>query len=486
MSKNFFWYEEHSDYSYGSDTYGPEENYPEYPFALGYFSPPNDVYRMVRNILLRIGDDQNNYGKQHWNPLKNTIHAGDTVLIKPNWVNHQNPEETDVKMGMECLITHPAVVRVIFDYVYLALQGRGKIIIADAPVQSCNFEKMIKNGGYEKLFAFLKSLSTDSLSIIVADLRDICMEIENRRKVQNKVLKKQFGSTVVDLGKDSRFYKCKSKGLRVTDYDGRETESHHRKKKNEYCISDALLEADVVISLIKPKSHRIAGYTGALKNFIGISAQKEYLPHHRKGCKAKGGDEYTSGHGMIKWLNSTGNDIKNWGLKAQKIWLSELADNFCRFLGVYLDKKEPNRKKYGMWYGNDTIWRTILDINYIVNYCDKKGEICKNKQRKILYFGDMIVCGEGEGPLHPSYKKIGGIMFSDNPVAFDLCIVKMMGFDYTQIPTLINALKEKKLIREASEKIELDSNHSDFRGKLVFLTKTFQFVPTTGWRNLST
>ena len=38
----------------------------------------------------------------------------------------------------------------------------------------------------------------------------------------------------------------------------------------EYCISEACLEADVIINLPKPKTHRKAGFTGALKNMIGV------------------------------------------------------------------------------------------------------------------------------------------------------------------------------------------------------------------------
>ena len=42
----------------------------------------------------------------------------------------------------------------------------------------------------------------------------------------------------------------------------------------------------------KPKCHRKAGMTSALKNFVGANVRKEFLPHHTMGSIKEGGDEY--------------------------------------------------------------------------------------------------------------------------------------------------------------------------------------------------
>ncbi|SFB14008.1 DUF362 domain-containing protein [Selenomonas ruminantium] len=47
---------------------------------------------------------------------------------------------------------------------------------------------------------------------------------------------------------------------------------------HNYNVSEVVLEADVVISLPKPKTHRFGGVTAALKNMVGINANKECLP----------------------------------------------------------------------------------------------------------------------------------------------------------------------------------------------------------------
>lgn len=485
-SNNFFLYDNQCSYPLTAP-YHPEKKYSEFPFKEDKNADfeKNDVYRMVRELFEYNNMDNNNINTEKWNPLGGYIKSGDTVLLKPNLVSHCNPSEPDKQKQLDCLITHPSVVRVLFDYTYIALKGKGKIIIADAPVQGCDFEELKKNSGYGALIAYLKTKETQTLKVDFADLRDTVLYYENGNKRQRDNRNKKYDGVIVDLKEASYFdsVECKER-LRITDYAAGETVRHHSNGKNEYCISEAVLESDVIINISKPKTHRIAGYTAALKNLIGINTRKEYLPHHRRGLKKNGGDEYTKEHVVLKSINSTGNDIKNWALKNQFDFLSDKADAFSRRIGIALDNKEENRKKFGMWYGNDTIWRTILDINHIVSYCGKDAVMYPKKQRQILNFGDMVVCGEKEGPLRPAYKKVGGILFSDNAVEFDMCAVKLMGFDYSKFPVLVNAVQDKELFQKVETDIFLNSNDCQFQGKISDIENTFGFIPSSGWTNL--
>lgn len=484
---NYFLFDSNSEYP-DIAPYHPGMQYPEYPFGLieSADSVKNDVYRMIREMLAGSGMDRENYDSPEWNPLGTYIKRGDTVLIKPNLVMHDNPMEDSIKRKMECMITHPSVVRCLFDYVFIALKGEGKIIIADAPVQDCNFDELLNRSGYGSLFRYLIMKETESLHVQFADLRDCVLYNDGGRKRQKTNENKRYGETVVDLKEKSYFYEiCNGKRLRVTNYASKDTIEHHNYGKNEYCISDIVLKADVIINIPKPKTHRIAGFTAALKNMIGINTRKEYLPHHQQGAKNSGGDEYTGRDLLLKYLNSKGNDIKNWGLKHQYNFVSDIANDFARKIGIILDHKERDRKKFGMWYGNDTIWRTILDVNHIVHFCGKDGLMHTEKQRMILHFGDMIVCGEKEGPLHPSYKKVGGILFSDNPVTFDYCVVKLMGLDYIRFPVMVNALKDKRLINmdvESVHRLELHSNDARFNKVVDDIEDNFGFMLASGWR----
>jgi len=99
----------------------------------------------------------------------------------------------------------------------------------------------------------------------------------------------------------------------------------------------------------------------------------------------------------------------------------------------------------GSWYGNDTVWRTILDINRILFYADRAGKICDKPQRNVLYVVDGVVAGEGEGPLEPTDRHLGLLAAGENPVALDLVVAKIAGFDFKRIPLLSNATGDSSL-----------------------------------------
>lgn len=502
---NFFYYDGSLKYPQNAP-YMPECDYPEYPYHENYKKvnkkqTENKVYEAIRNIFVDLRLDENNIGSASWNPLGKYIQPGNTVLLKPNLVKHMNPAEPELTKGMECLVTHPSVVRCIFDYVFIALQGRGTIIVADAPVQSCDFEVLLKNTGYDSLFQYLQTKENALLRIKIADLREVVYKIDEGHSAQKERKNIDFGSIVVDLKEKSMFATLEKKTkFRVTSYAASDTMSHHQKGHNEYKISEAALMADVIINLPKPKSHRIAGYTAGLKNLIGVNARKEYLPHHQKGAKGRKGDEYQNTHAIIKWINSTGNDIRNWAVKKNLATLDRCANNLCRYTGRKLDSFEPHRKKFGMWYGNDTIWRTILDVNHIVLYADKKGNLKDEPQRIILNIADMIVCGDHEGPLIPNYKYVGGILFAENIVTFDRFIVKIMGYDWKKIPVLFQAVNDelltKRIARDVSDKkvdtdekclinTKMQSNDERYNKNIdeIKSDDLFYFEPTLGWRN---
>jgi uncharacterized protein (DUF362 family) len=482
--ENYFYIDDNMEYP-SAAPYHPSEEYSEYPYDDEICrTSSNDIYDCIRKTMKELGLDIVHFDTKDWNPLGKYVSEGQTVLLKPNMVNHTNPAEEDPGRGMACLITHPSVVRCIFDYVFIALKGKGRIIIADAPIQGCNFDELLKRSGYGLLFNYLKGKETDDLKISYADLREVVYKKENGEILQNERPDMEYPGIEVDLGDDSYFVDVKKKeNLRITCYDAKDTVEHHRQGHNVYKISSAVLCADIVISMPKPKSHRIAGYTAALKNMIGANARKEYLPHHRKGGKGTYSDEYTVSHGFLKWVNSTANDFMNHAVKNNDQKRIKFFNYIGRKTGRMLNEREPGRYSYGMWYGNDTIWRTILDVNHAVIYADKNGAMCDSPQRRMLCIGDMVICGDHEGPLSPKYKKVGGILFSDNPVIFDMIIVRLMGFDWKKLNTLYNAVNDKRLVSGLDPKtVFLSSNDLRFNKCISDIHYNFNFTPTEGWR----
>jgi hypothetical protein len=254
---------------------------------------------------------------------------------------------------------------------------------------------------------------------------------------------------------------------------------HHNRDRNEYYISNSVLKADVLINLPKLKTHGKAGMTCAQKNLIGINGFKDWLPHHRAGSADEGGDDY-----QYKEL--------------RKVVLAKLIDRQAgtddlfylmpykaAFLALNLSKYILPLKddvSGGSWYGNDTIPRTISDLNKIAFYANKNGELMDKPQRKMFIVVDGIIAGEHEGPTRPSPKKCGVLVAGSNPVETDLVCSRIMGFDYRKIPTFkytMNSGKYRLFDGDPSE-IKIFSDRCDSFDR-IYDTYDCSFAPPKGW-----
>lgn len=476
MYRNYFWQDDKIEYP--NDTYWrPDTAYPEYRYADSGLSSKNEVYEMIRNIFINLGLDKENQDTSGWNPLGEYIKPGQTVLIKPNLVKDNNAA-CEGERGMECLVTHPSIIRCIIDYVLIAIGDNGRIIVADAPVQGCNFPELRKKMRLDNLEHIYADSGKD---IIIEDLRTVSMINRDgvNVTVQNDL---KYKGVEVNLGEDSFFFNNKNEGrVRITNYDYHELNSHHTGDIQQYCISEACLMADVVVNLCKPKSHRKAGFTGALKNMIGVNTSKEYLPHHTKGSKESGkGDEYYTNERMAA-IRSTFAEWQDIANKKERYTLSKMLYFTYKVINKLGRKYDNEKYREGSWWGNDTIWRTIIDVNKVVIYADKNGKMCNEPQRKMICFGDMIWCGEKEGPLLPSPKKVGGILFSDNAVVFDHILTKLMGFNQDKLMILDKVSGEEKLFLGDIKAVEAESNQERFKGKIADIKDNFAFRASDGW-----
>lgn len=472
---NYFEYDHNSQYP-KDYYYRPSENYPEYPFKNeGISDTDNDVYRMIRNLFYELGLDKECYGRPEWNPLGAYITPGDVVLVKPNLVYHHNPINNPANSNLENMVTHPSVIRCVLDYIIIALQGKGKVIIGDAPVQECIFERLIDVGGYRRIEKFYSQIAGLPYKIQFIDFRQSVMKVYDEVHSQQAREKFEFGNKIVNIGDKSFFYGMDAERLRIQNFDSKETIEGHTGKIQQYCISDACLEADVIVNMPKPKTHRLAGMTGALKNMIGVNARKEYLPHYMLGSQEEGGDSYPYKDDVRKQQYKL-LDIRNQHYKEGNDLKALEITNQASAMDVH-KKNVNNGIDFGAWNGNDTIWRTILDINYAIAYADQSGKITDSVQRKIITIGDMIVCGENEGPLMPDYKKVGGILFADDSVEFDLFLCELMGFEYTRVPVLYHALLER-----GGERPYFCSNDSRFCGEKIAREESFCFLAQRGWK----
>src|SRR5262249_11998472 len=254
----------------------PPESYPECPVQTS-LDPINETYRSIRESFHILGMDNENYGTPNWNPLGALINPGETVLLKPNLIAHSQMYADE----WEHVITHGSILRAVVDYVYIALHGRGKIIIADAPQPDSHMHLIKQRIGIEAIQELY--WKNKKFEIAFFDLRDEHWIAKDGVYVETiKLPGDPLGNARVNLGHNSFFSEHEGQKKRYYGafYDVAETNEHHTDGIHEYMISRTALESDVFINLPKLKTHKKVGVTLNLKNLVGINGNKNWLPHY--------------------------------------------------------------------------------------------------------------------------------------------------------------------------------------------------------------
>lgn len=453
--------------------FSPSQPYPEYQFE-HLSQEENSVYAGVRELFLSLGYDSARFGTPDWNPLGTLIKPGQKVIIKPNWVNHRNP----VSENIDSLITHTSVIRAVADYALIALGGTGMLIIGDSPVQMARWDKLIQNSKSDLLFDFYRSKGVQNLTI-----KDFRKEISIREKgvVKKRIIRDDTEFVEINFREKSFLHEIRHdfRKFRVTNYDIDKMLHYHNLSDHIYLIDRDVLSADAVIYLPKLKTHQKAGLTGAMKNSVGINVQKDCLVHHRKGPLSRGGDAYLHYNLFKSWLEDAYEHYdKAVSESAQKRW-----KRIIWFLGAAAKYTQRDPYFEGSWYGNNSLWRMILDLATLLFYASPDGELMTTPQRRIFYLVDAVACGEGAGPLKPESLHLGCLFAGTNPVVLDLAGAKLMGFDYRKIAFLSNALKNN--ILDTREEIMgepiISFNNSSLT--LDSLQPLARFKASEGWIN---
>jgi uncharacterized protein (DUF362 family) len=431
-----------------------------------------NTYKIISRLFKNAGFDLPNYGTPEWNPLGSFISVGDSVVLKPNWVSHHNQSG----QGLDCLVTNASVLGTMIDFSLRAKPRR--IIVGDAPIQGCDLLELMDAAGYNALKQLYPQDRTpvnwvDFRRTILHKLKGVRNRYEDVRPINNY--------TLFDLGCESLLEPIsdKSNRFRVTMYNPDLMFKTHAQGRHQYLVAKEILEADVFINIPKLKTHKKACITAALKNIVGINGNKEYLPHHRRGGSQIDGDCYL-GWNLLKLLSEYLSDGAN---RREGIWsymfrqASRGTYGLARILG-------SNKNIDGSWYGNDTIWRTCLDLNRILRFGRLDGSMANLPQRKLLTLTDAIVCGEGEGPLASTPHPLGILTLATNSVAADYVHAHLMRFDWRKIPLIYNAFGQ---FRYPICDFRPNSIEVQFEGEWFHqpwpLWNNNTFIPPEGWKN---
>ena len=461
--------------------YHPGESYPEYPFPGRLSTRPNAAYDGVRGALRLLGLDRERFGTRDWNPLGALIRPGDRVVIKPNMVRdfHEDP-----RAGTEALVTHGSVVRAVVDYAYLALGGRGGLTVCDSPQNDGDWDGLWRAFRFDELLAFYRE-AAPGFELRIHDVRK-----EAVRKVHGVAVDRYArpgdpaGYVAVDLGDDSEFADGPERTGRLygAEYDISQTAEHHRPGRHEYLIGRSFLDADVILNVPKWKTHKKSGVTVWIKSVIGICGDKNWLPHHTEGTPGEGGDQFPADtmkyRAEQRVVAATKRVLRHAGRTGKYVGA------FMRRMGAHVfGDTNKDAIRSGNWHGNDTIWRTVLDLHKCWIYADRDGVLRKTPQRRFLCVVDGIVGGEGNGPLAPRARHDGVVLAGTDPVAMDTAATVLMGFDPDRLPILTRAPRARgfALARVTREEIRVRSNRPEWDAPLAELKHPMDWQPHFGW-----
>jgi uncharacterized protein (DUF362 family) len=457
--------------------FDPGEAYPELGGRVAVGGEPNAAYALVRAALASLGLDAARYGTAAWNPLGGFVRPGDTVVVKPNLIRESHLQRDEWQQ----IVTHGSVVRAIVDYVLLAAGDAARVVICDGPQTDSDFAAICERNG---LFAVVDHYRRGGRAVELLDLR------RDRWYEQGGVLARRetlpgdpAGYTTVELGERSEFHDYALSGrFYGADYDMAETRRYHENGRHAYVLCRTVMDADVVINVPKLKTHKKTGVTLSLKNLVGVNGYRNCLPHHTIGTPHDGGDEFPA------------TDVKHRiqsraivGFKRALVRRGGTGGAWARWakrVGARIFGSTDRVVRSGNWHGNDTLWRTVLDLNKCVLCYDGDGRE-RDARRRYLTIVDGIVAGEGDGPMACDAKPAGVIVAGCNPVAVDTAIATLMGFDAARIPVLAHAWRARghAFVDFAPADIaRASSTWPDAAGTGLDEVPDLGFRPHFGWR----
>jgi uncharacterized protein (DUF362 family) len=441
--------------------YDPPAAFPEYPFGSAGVSrgQDNQVYSTVRDTLRLAGLDEARFGGSAWNPLGDLVAPGGTVLIKPNWVRHYHLTGKD----LFSIITHPSVLRPLIDYAFLAVGSNGRIWVMDAPNFDADFEAL---DAACQLTALQRALRDRGVPVSIGDMRSLVVRLHHGvvvKRIRREVWESE--GIEFDLGADSELVDLGPHldKLFGSDYDRRITVGFHaaapRQPRHRYRIAKRALEADLVISVPKLKTHKKTGVTLNVKNMIGINTDKNYIPHYRVGSPAEGGDEFPDTplaskrfrRQVIRYLIDNGlgrlgrpgehivHQFMTWWMALHKSRLERRVGHALDPIDVFYRTAQRDVFRTGNWWGNDTCWRCALDINKLLFYATRDGRIADVPQRRYLSVIDGIVGGDEDGPMAATPRPEGVLLAGFDPISVDTVATELMGFRCDRIRDQVRA-----------------------------------------------
>lgn len=433
-------------------------------------------------IVRRIEEyDETEIYKALDSQLFEPVITANKIVLKPNWVREAHLERPG---QWDYVITHPVLISAVLRKVLELMPAGGRISIIDGPEFSSSFDKLLS---YFPVTRWKEQASHKNITIEIIDLREEIWEDDGHVVVKRSKNPGDFrGTTEVNLrGNLSEFDgHVKSKqGYYGADSDISETNKAHDGYNNLYRVSRTVIECDLFINLPKLKTHKKAGITCCLKNLVGINTYRNFLPHCSLGINEEGGDQFYLS-GIKQRIEGKLMPLVHQYIRTSP-FLSKVFSPFMR-LGKNIFGNNKVTIRGGAWFGNDTIWRMILDINKVLFYASPDGILKQDSpenRKKYIAVVDAILCGESNGPKIPDPKRLNYIIQGSNPAVVDAVCSEIMGFDHDKIPMIRNAFMISRfpIVKFAAEEVSAVFEDGEYGLADIPDTKKSLFIPSDGW-----
>ena len=405
------------------------------------------------------------------------------ILVKPNWVMH----ETDPAYPIAALVTDARIIDATVRACARTFPAAERITVGDCLEQRADWPLMCRQSG---LAPMMEALASEFPGLVeFRDLRkDVYTAIGDALvRDDHAVHGDPAGYREVMLGGESHLEPIADQADRfsIHDHDVAVTRSRHRPGDHRYLVSQTVLDADLVINLPKWKAHSKSGLTGALKNLVGINGDKSYLPHFRRGSPRWGGDEYSDEGRWLYWVQNNVYELVR-GTAAHG--LLRPGWRLVKQINNAIRRRDRGRMAPadfyvvgGSWYGNQTLWRMIYDLNLVIQRADRDGRLQPAPQRAYFCIVDGLVSGEGDGPLKATPRDTDMIVCGDDPFAIDAALGWFMGFDPERIPMIA---ERRQYLGEGWGRFDLQDVMVSIDGHESPLLSTdvnFHFAPAPGW-----
>jgi uncharacterized protein (DUF362 family) len=405
------------------------------------------------------------------------------IAIKPNWVMHA----VEPRYPISALVTDARLVVETVRACFELFPDVERVLVGDCLEQRADWPLLCRQTGLDEQILLLEREFAGRVAF--RDLRSVVYKMDGDALVVDDAAPHgdPEGYCEVQLKAESHLEPIADEADRfsIHDHDTSLTRSGHRSGDHRYLVAQSILNADLIINLPKWKAHSKSGLTGALKNLVGINGDKSYLPHFRRGSPSWGGDEYSDEGRWLYWVQNNLYQLVR-GTPAYALlrpgWKAvKHVNNAIRRRSTSASLPADFYVVGGSWYGNQTLWRMIFDLNLVIQRCDRSGTLQAQPQREVVALVDGLVGGEGDGPLKASPRPTDMLFAGRDPFAIDCTLAWMMGFDIEAMPML---RMRREFLGAGWGRFEVPDLTVLVDGnprRLIDCETNFAFAPAPGW-----